>query len=116
VTRRGGLPEPPEGTFSSFTYRNGWRLRGGDGVTVPLHLAPGAQVRAEGWVTGPTAATATLRAAWDDAPGAALPLVAGAAGKVLLPDPPGPGRRRLRLDLEAPGGLTVVLDRVVVTP
>jgi hypothetical protein len=115
VIRRGGTPVPPEGTFSSFTYRNGWRLRDGNGMTVPLHLGPGATVSAEGWVEG-TGLTATLLAAWDGSEPASYLLSGGGSGALPLAPPPGPGRHTLRLDLQAPPGLGVVLDRLVVTP
>jgi len=115
VIRRGGSPVPPEGTFSSFSYRNGWRLADGNGVTVPLNLPVGATVSAEGWVDG-EGPGATLLASWDGAPPVDYRLSGHGSGSLPLAPAPGPGHHKLRVDLQAPPGCSVVLDRVVVTP
>ena len=116
VARRGGRPEPAEGTFSSFTYRNGWRLRDGDGITVPLHLPAGAWVHLTGWLEGPAQGGATVLARWGDADGAPLPVEGHDLAGVLLPGPPTGGRVRLRLDLRAPPEGVLVVDRLEVVP
>jgi hypothetical protein len=114
VARLGGRPEPAAGTYSRFTYPNGWRVSDGEGVEVPLNLRARSRLRLEGWLEGPAAQGATVAAAWDG--GAAVDvLVSGnVPGSVALPPPPGPGRHRLRLLLRAPAGGSVVLDRIVV--
>ncbi len=115
VRRAGGSPVPPAGTFSRFEHRRGWLLRDGDGIVVPLRVAAPSAVWIEGWLVGSAQRGADLVVRWDDGPPAAI-AVSGAspAGRVRLPDPPAPGRRRLRVGLRAPAGGGAVLDRVVV--
>ncbi len=115
VRHHGGRPVPPAGTFSQFTYRRGWQLADGDGVTVPLHLPAHASVWLEGWLQGTAQKGAELTVSWND--GAALELpVAGRAqhARLRLPDTPPRGRHRLSLQVTAPPGGAAVLDRVIV--
>lgn len=106
VVRHGGLPEPPPGTFSRFLHVNGWRLRGGEAVSVPLRLVAGASLELEVMGSG------ELLAQWEGGGGAALRVAAPAFARLPLPPPPGPGRRVLHLRLEGEG--EVVLDRLEV--
>jgi len=115
VRRVGGSPVPPAGTFSRFEHRRGWLVRDGDGITVPLRVASPSEVRIEGWLVGSAQRGADLVVRWDDgAPVTIAVSGASANGRVRLPDPPAPGRRRLRVVLRAPPGGGAVLDRVVV--
>lgn len=115
VRRLGGSPVPPAGTFSRFEHRRGWRVADREGIIVPLHLGRDAEVWIEGWLVGVAQLGARLEATWDDGQPTVL-RVEGAAqhGRVRLPDPPGPGRRRLSVTLGAPPGGAAVFDRVVV--
>ncbi|MCU0305508.1 MAG: hypothetical protein MUC56_15750 [Thermoanaerobaculales bacterium] len=115
VRRHGGGPVPAPGTFSRFGHRRGWRVSDGEGVTVPLNLPPGATVTLEGWLLGSAQRGATLEVGWDDGEPVRLRVWGeGRDGRRRLPDPPGPGRHRLRIDLGAPPHGAAVLDRVVV--
>ena len=116
VEHLGGLPEPPEGTFSRFTHPGGWRLTGGDRVVVPLDVPAGARVFLDGWLEGDAVAGAILAVSWDGGTPASVPVAGAGRGRVALP--PGPVGRRLRLGLAvvAPAAGTVVLDRVEVAP
>ena len=115
VKRLGGTAVPPVGTFSRYEHRRGWLVRGGEGVVMPLNVATGARVWLEGWLVGSAQHGATLVVRWDDTDPVTI-RVSGAAedGRVQLPDPPGPGRRQLRIVLRAPPGGGAVLDRAVV--
>jgi hypothetical protein len=115
VRRHGGEPAPPPGTFSRFAHRRGWKLVDGQGVTFPLNLPEGAEVRLEGWLLGTARRGVGLELAWDD--GAPIRLrVAGdmPTGRLRVPPPPGPGRHRLRVAVNGRPHGAVVLDRVVV--
>jgi hypothetical protein len=114
VEHLGGRTEPPEGTFSRFTVPNGWRVGAGDGVALPLNLPAGARVAAEGWLDGTAQQGATLAVSWDDRATVQVPWTGRGPGRVDLPAPPGPGRHRLRVILQAPTGGEAVLDRVLV--
>lgn len=114
VGHLGGRMEPPEGTFSRFTVPNGWRIAGGEGIEVPLNLPAGAKVAALGWLDGPAQNGATLAVTWDDRAALEVAWSGRGAGQVVLPAPPGSGRHRLRLVLQAPSGGEAVLDRVLV--
>jgi hypothetical protein len=116
VQHLGGLPEPPEGTFSRFRHPGGWRLADGDRVVVPLDVPAGARVVLEGWLEGGAVAGATLRLSWDGGAAVAVPVAGHGAGRVLLPAAPRVGRQQLGVVLASPDGGTVVLDRVVVEP
>jgi hypothetical protein len=115
VRRRGGKPVPPTGTFSRFTYRNGWQLADGESVVIPLKLPARASLQLEGWLLGTAQRGAELAVRWDDGPATNLP-VAGRTkdGRLQLPEPPGSGRHRLRISVSAPEHGAVVLDRVLV--
>jgi hypothetical protein len=114
VERIGGRPEPPPGTFSRFSYPNGWRVADGEGIVVPLNLPPRARLRLEGWLDGAAREGATLLVSWDGGTPKRL-LVGGAVpGSVTLPDIPGAGRHALCIKLAAPPGGEAVLDRLVV--
>jgi len=115
VRRLGGQPVPPEGTFSRYERRHGWRLADGQGVVVPLNLSPDSQVWLEGWLVGRARRGATIEIRWDGGDRMAVE-VAGAAtqGRVRLPDPPGPGRHRVEIVLRSPPRGAAVFDRVVV--
>jgi hypothetical protein len=114
VERIGGRTEPPEGTFSRFTVRNGWRVANGDGVGVPLNLPARTGVVVEGWLDGAAQQGATLVVRWDDGGAVTVPWSGRGPGRVTLPTPPGAGRHRLRLTLGTPAGGEAVLDRVLV--
>jgi hypothetical protein len=115
VRRRGGQPVPPTGTFSRFSYPNGWRLGDGDEVVVPLHIREGSGVWLEGWLLGTAQRGGRLELQWDEGEPVVLPVRGSTPhGRVPLPDPPGAGRHRLRLAADMPPGGAVVLDRVVV--
>ncbi len=114
VVRRGGSPEPKEGTFSSFTYRNGWRLADGDGISVPLNTRAGDVVRLTGWLEGEARKGATLRVRWGEGSVSELGLGGDELTGVRLGVAPGRGRNRLHLDLVAPGGGGLVVDRLEV--
>ena len=116
VARRGGRPEPAEGTFSSFTYRNGWRLRDGDGITVPLHLPTGAGVRLTGWLEGPAQGGAQVLTDWGVGAATPVEVTGHELGSVVLPGPQAAGRATLRLDLRAPPEGVLVVDRLEVVP
>jgi hypothetical protein len=114
VQHLGGLPEPPEGTFSRFTYPGGWRLAAGDRVVVPIDVPPGAGVVLEGWLEGGAPAGATLEVSWDGGVPACVPVAGTGRGRVALPPGPSGQRRRLGVALATPAAGSVVLDRVVV--
>jgi hypothetical protein len=115
VRRHGGEPVPPPGTFSRFSHRGGWRLADGEGVTVPLNLGAEAEVWIEGWLLGTAQRGATLEVRWDDGEPARLRVWGeGRDGRRRVPDPPGAGRHRLRIDVRSRPHGAVVLDRVVV--
>lgn len=108
VARLGGAPEPPEGTFSRFMHRNGWRLRPGDGVTVPLRLpaAAGAELEAMG--------AGLLQASWESGESWTIQVLTPTFARFPLPAPPAPGRQRLHLRAIGEGQGEVVLDRLEV--
>jgi hypothetical protein len=117
VRRRGGRPVPPAGTFSRFAFRNGWRIAKAEGLSFPLKLTAGAEVWLEGWLLGAARRGARIEVQWDD--GAVVPVVVrgeATEGRVRLPDPPGPGRHRLRITLRSPAHGAAVIDRVVINP
>jgi hypothetical protein len=114
VSRRGGRPEPPEGTFSRFLHRGGWRLGDGEAIVIPLHLVAASAPRLEGWASGLTSAGFEFRVAWDDATPAALHVGWGPEWTAALPPPPAAGRHALTIALAAPPGTDAVLDRLVV--
>jgi hypothetical protein len=114
VERIGGRPEPPPGTFSRFSYPNGWRVANAEGVVVPLNLPRRARLRLMGWLDGPAREGATLIVTWDAGAPDRLLVSSPVPGSVTLPQPPGPGRHTLRITLEAPLGGEAVLDRMVV--
>jgi hypothetical protein len=116
VARRGGSPEPAEGTFSSFRYRNGWRLRDGDGITVPLHLPAGAGVRLTGWLEGPAQGGAQVLTDWGSGTWTPLAVQGHELVSLALPAPLDGGRFKLRLDLRAPLEGVLVVDRLEVVP
>lgn len=108
VVRRGGAPEPPEGTFSRFLHRNGWRLRAGEGVSVPLRVPPGAGVELEALGAG------LVEARWEGGEGWTVQVLTPSFARFPLPAPPGAGRQQLHLRAVGPGGGEVVLDRLEV--
>jgi hypothetical protein len=114
VTHLGGALEPPAGTFSRFTYPNGWRVGDGEGVEVPLNLPEGARVRLEGWLEGAAQRGAELALTWDGI--AARPVAVRGAphGSIALPAPDAGGHHLLRLVLVSPAGGNAVFDRLVV--
>ena len=108
VVRHGGSMEPPEGTFSRFLYRNGWRLGGGEGVTVPLRLPANAAVEL-------VARGADLvEARWEGGGPVIVLLFSPTFERYPLPPPPGPGRQYLHLRTLGTGAVEVVLDRLEV--
>jgi len=117
VRRHGGQPIPPDGTFSRYSHRRGWRLADGQSVVIPLNLSPDARVWLEGWLVGRAQLGAVIEAGWDGGDRLAVE-VAGAAteGRVRLPDPPGSGRHELVVFLRSPPRGAAVLDRVIVEP
>jgi hypothetical protein len=115
VRRRGGVPVPPVGTFSRFTHRMGWRLADREGVIVPLKLREGDEVWLTGWLVGYARDGARLRVGWDDGAAKNIPVRGkGRDGRVKMPDPPGPGRHRLRVFVRSPRAGAAVLDKVVI--
>jgi hypothetical protein len=114
VVRRGGSPVPPEGTFSSYTHRNGWRLGNGNGITVPLHVRGSEPVRLVGWLEGPACDGAVLVVRWGESPASELAIRGGELSGVLLPAAPEGGRHRLHVDLSAPEPGELVVDRLEV--
>jgi hypothetical protein len=115
VRRRGGRPVPPVGTFSQFTYRRGWQLADGEGVTVPVHLPPHATVWLEGWLQGTAQRGAELAVRWNDGEAAVMRVKGNAReARVRLPVAPPGGHHRLSLQVSAPPGGAAVLDRVIV--
>jgi hypothetical protein len=112
----GGRPEPPEGTYSRFRHRNGWRIADGQGIEVPLRLPERADLRLEGWLDGHARDGVVFLAAWDGAAPERVEVSGDGPGSVAIPPAPGAGRHRLRLILEAPAGGEAVLDRIVVLP
>lgn len=108
VVRRGGAPEPPEGTFSRFVHRNGWRLRPGDGVTVPLRLPANAGAELEAMGAG------LLEASWESGESWTIQILTPTFARFPLPAPPGPGRQHLHLRAIGEGHGEVVLDRLEV--
>jgi hypothetical protein len=114
VERIGGRLEPPPGTFSRFSYPNGWRVADREGMVVPLNLPPRARLRLEGWLDGPARQGATLLVSWDGGTPKRLLVSSPVPGSVTLPDVPGTGRHTLRITLAAPPGGEAVLDRLVV--
>jgi hypothetical protein len=116
VQHLGGLPEPPEGTFSRFTHPGGWRLAAGDRVVVPLDVPPGARVFLDGWLEGAAVTGATLEVTWNGRVPVAVPVAGSGRGRVTLPPVPAGRRLRLAVAVTAPAAGTVVLDRVEVLP
>ena len=115
VRRLGGSQVPPEGTVSRYTHRRGWRVADGQGMVVPLHLSGGSEILLEGWLEGEAIRRAGIDVRWNDDGVQSIELGGGATeGRLRLPDPPGPGRHRLRVILRAPPGGTAVFDRVIV--
>ncbi|MFH1176338.1 MAG: hypothetical protein V1750_02940, partial [Acidobacteriota bacterium] len=104
VARLGGAPEPPEGTFSRFTHRAGWRVASEEGVEVPLNLAPKAQLTLQGWLEGMRRGECSLLARWDDGEAVEIPLARIGPTGLALPTPAEPGHHRLRLTFDAPPG------------
>lgn len=115
VRRHGGSPHPPEGTFSRFTHRSGWRLGDGDDVTFPLNLPDGAEVWLEGWLVGRAQHGAEVEMRWDDGRPTRV-RVAGRSehGRLRVSPPPGAGRHRLHVAVRTGPDGAAVLDRVVV--
>jgi hypothetical protein len=114
VQRIGGRLEPPPGTFSRFSYPNGWRVADGEGIVVPLNLPARARLRLEGWLDGAARQGANLLVSWDGGTPKRLLVSSPVPGSVTLPDVPGSGRHTLRITLAAPPGGEAVLDRLVV--
>jgi hypothetical protein len=114
VERIGGRLEPPPGTFSRFSYPNGWRVADAEGVDVPLNLPPRAGLHLVGWLDGPARQGATLLVAWDGGTPKRVLVSSQVPGSLTVPDVPGAGRHTLCIRLEAPPGGEAVLDRLVV--
>jgi hypothetical protein len=114
VERIGGRLEPPPGTFSRFSYPNGWRVADGEGIVVPLNLPARARLRLEGWLDGAARQGATLLVRWDGGTPKQLLVSSPVPGAAALPDTPGAGKHTLRITLAAPPGGEAVLDRLVV--
>lgn len=114
VARLGGSPEPPPGTFSRFRHPRGWRVGGGEGVVVPLHLPAGARLRLEGWLESGAQSGSQLLFAWDGGAATAVKVSGEGKGSIAVPGAPGAGRHRLRIVLDAPPGGEAVLGRIVV--
>jgi len=115
VRRSGGGPIPPEGTFSRFSHRRGWRLDDGDRVMVPLRLRPGSTVILEGWLLGTARRRSDLVVQWDDSLATVLQWSGGEPPeRIALPAPPGAGRHRLTISFFGPRHGAVVLDRLVI--
>jgi hypothetical protein len=114
VARFGGRSEPPEGTFSRFTYPNGWRIADGEAVEVPLNLPPGARLEIAGWLEGALQQGGALAVQWDEGDPVETRVRGRGRASAPLPPPPGAGRHRLRMTLHAPSGGEAVLDRVLV--
>ncbi|HPC84659.1 MAG TPA: hypothetical protein P5234_15270 [Thermoanaerobaculaceae bacterium] len=112
VRRHGGQLDPPPGTFLRYLVPNGWRLGDGEAVEVPLRLAPGARSRLLLTVDGP--GPAVLSATWAGGSPETLELRGPAREEVELAPPPAAGRTTLSLAVSAPGGTSVVLDRLVL--
>lgn len=115
VRRRGGEPAPPRGTPTRFSYPNGWRLGGGDGLTIPLRLRGGERVDIEARVV-PPGWSGRLEAGWNDGVTTRIPIRRRSQVEAIaVPDPPGPGRHRLYLRWSAGKEAVLFVDRVVVT-
>ena len=116
VQHMGGTPEPREGTYSRFFVPNGWRVRDGEGVEVPLNLPERAHLRLEGWLEGAAQKGADLAVRWDGLATTPVPVKGVAHGSVELPPPHAQGHHVLSVMLASPAGGEAVLDRLVVTP
>ena len=116
VRRIGGTIEPPEGTFSRWSYPNGWRIANGEGVEIPAKLAGAARLRLEGWLEGAARDGAALRLTWDGSQSEERLVSGSAPGAVDLRGPEMAGRHWLRIRLTCPPGGSAVLDRLVVLP
>jgi hypothetical protein len=116
VAHLGGTTEPKVGTYSRFLVPNGWRIRDGEGVEVPLNLPGGAHLMLEGWLEGAAQRGADLQVRWDGVTSPSVPVRGVAHGSVALPAPPTGGHHRLAIVLASPAGGEAVLDRLVVTP
>jgi len=114
VVRRGGVGEPPPGTFSRFLVPNGVRLRHGEGVLVPLRLAPRSRVVLEGWLDGEARQGATLWVRWRDGATVPVPVAGATPGSIALPLGDAHGKGEVEITLVAPPGGSAVLDRLVV--
>ncbi|OFV80075.1 MAG: hypothetical protein A2Y78_14850 [Acidobacteria bacterium RBG_13_68_16] len=114
VEKIGGRLEPPPGTFSRFSYPNGWRVADAEGVVVPLNLPQRAGLALVGWLDGPSREGAALLVSWDGAAPTRVPVSGQGTGSVPLPGVPGAGRHALRITLQAPPGGEAVLDRLMV--
>ena len=115
VRRHGGQPVPPAGTFSRYSYRNGWSISDSQGVTFPLKLSADSELWLEGWLLGKARRGAALVVSWDERPAVEVEVRGRATeGRVRMPDPPGSGRHRLNIKLRSPPGGRAVLDRVVI--
>jgi hypothetical protein len=115
VRRFGGESVPVTGTVSKYRHPSGWRVGNGGGLAVPLKLGPASSVLLEGWLEGTARQGASVLVRWNDGPTTKL-AVGGAAtaGRLALPEPPGPGRHRLTVTFRGPRGGTAVFDRVLV--
>ncbi|HVN75816.1 MAG TPA: hypothetical protein VMT19_05820 [Thermoanaerobaculaceae bacterium] len=116
VAHLGGTIEPKAGTYSRFRVPNGWRVRNGEGVDVPLNLAPHSVLRLELWLEGAAQRGVDVAVRWDGSPAVPVAVAGAVPTSLALPPPPSGGRHRLGLVLAAPAGGEAVLDRIVVTP
>jgi hypothetical protein len=114
IAHRGGTIAPPAGTFSRFLVANGWRVKDGEGVVVPLRVPPGASARVVGWLDGESRSDVSLLVGWDGAPLRADGVVSDPRGGFRVPAPGAGARHRLELRLRAGVGVSAVLDRVVI--
>ena len=112
VRHIGGVLDPPPGTFLRYLLPNGWRLATGEAVEVPISARAGDEVHVTSRVEGPAGPATMLLASWIGYSASPVAITVPTSGVIPLPPSPAGGHHLLRLALQAPPGVSVVLDRV----
>ncbi len=107
-----GRAEPPPGTFFRAARGIAWRLGPGESIRVPWRPAAGGRLTVRVRVPRSAPGPGRLLASWEGGSVGARRVAGPTWRRVPLPEPPGFGRRVLRLAWEGPEGSAVLLDRV----